>query len=63
MSTKEECDNLKFELSRYTEMFNIMSQALKRISASEQPADTIASEAMGKCVPIRMRSLVADNND
>jgi len=56
MSTKEECDNLKFELSRYTEMFNIMSQALKRISASEQSADTIASEAMGKCVPIRMRS-------
>ena len=60
MSTKEECDNLKFELSRYTEMFNIMSQALKRISASEQPAETIAKEAIVKCVPIRIRSIVAD---
>jgi hypothetical protein len=55
MSQSEEYAQINIELTRYKEMNEIMSEALKLISRGEEPAKSIADAAFVKCIPIRMR--------
>ena len=55
MSQSDKYDQINIELTKYKEMHEIMTKALKLISNGEEPAKLIAEAVFPKIMPILLR--------